>query len=168
MKTRQGYTLVEVVVSMLLCAVMVTSVFTVALSGKSGGQKIDEKLYETQASQAVLQILANYVTADPSITQALVPGPNKTNCACTNDPPNCGCMLSTWYLDTVGGSFADSMGPVWALKQGHHEIRGSIGLVPQLRDAPYNAYVSYDVTGSNDQPNVTVTVHCPGCISPQP
>ena len=41
---RAGYTLVEVVLAMLLTTVIVTSVFSVALTTKGGGGKAERKL----------------------------------------------------------------------------------------------------------------------------
>ena len=53
MKGRQGYTLIEVVVAMLLSCVMIASVFSVALSNKVASSKIDHSLVAVQASRSL-------------------------------------------------------------------------------------------------------------------
>ncbi|MCX5793952.1 MAG: prepilin-type N-terminal cleavage/methylation domain-containing protein [Elusimicrobia bacterium] len=133
MKVRQGYTLVEVVVAMLLSAVMITAIFTLALSSKRTGLNSDRRQAANVASQSVVKLLANYVTADPT---ASIDGPN----AAAN-----GSGAASWRLD--GPNYKDSAGAVWALWPGSHTITGNNsnpgGLFPLLYQAPYNGKVTY-------------------------
>jgi prepilin-type N-terminal cleavage/methylation domain-containing protein len=138
MKVRRGYTLVEVVVAMLLSAVMITSVFTLALSNKSSGLRADSQVLASASTQSVAKLLANYVTAD--WTQKLIPGPNSLNTDGVSCPPTC----ATWYLNSA--QLTDSRGNVWALAPGSHTITGNgtnEGLLPRL--SGYTGSVTYCV-----------------------
>lgn len=74
MKSRPGYTLVEVVIAILLTAVMVSAVFSIALTSKEASPKLDRKMAATQAANAVAQKMRNYITSDVSNT--LIAGPS--------------------------------------------------------------------------------------------
>lgn len=143
MKTRGGYTLVEVVVAMLLAAIMVTSVFSVALTGKAGGVKSDRRLVAAQAAKSLQQKLASYVCSDPS--NALIAGPSAG--------PACAMGLCSWSLNVNG--YTDSLGsasnPVYALAPAaapnEHVITGPGIPPPEISAAaPYYGKVSYSVT----------------------
>ena len=178
MKVRAGYTLVEVVVSMLISAVIITSVFTVALTSKRGGMKADSQMIASSSSQSVAKMLANYVTADwlqtaiPVANQ--IQGPNSANAG-----------MATWYLD--GPNYQDDRGAVWALAPGSHTITGKLGgndpdgFLPRLRGTIYNGTLTYCVQwigcadctnnvscaagtctpplGATCQPNISVTAN---------
>ena len=114
MKGRQGYTLIEVVVAMLLSCVMIASVFSVALSNKVASSKIDHSLVAVQASRSLQEKLSAYVTSDP--TNTIIAG-----------PAGGGAGLASWSLNRAG--YSDSQGTVWALAGGSHVVTGP-GLPP--------------------------------------
>jgi|GEM_PF-3972574 len=164
MKVRQGYTLVEVVVAMLLSAVMITSVFTVALSNKHGGLMLDSKLAAGNAAQTVVKMLGNYVTADPTQTfvagPTCVPGPNPP---CTPGP-------ASWSV--TGYYYTDSQGSAWALWPGSHTITGSAnnpgGLLPTMPNGSVTYFVAWPAGCSMSfplppscTPSMNVTVNWP-------
>ena len=178
MKVRQGYTLVEVVVAMLLSAVMITSVFTVALSNKQSGLMMDNKLAAGSAAQTVVGLLGNYMTADP--TQMMVAGPT---CVASNGPPpqyqsgpprclpgpNSWSLTSYYYSDSYNG-VANS--PAWALAPGSHTITGNTtnnpgGLLPLVPSGSVIYFVSWPAgcypppIPATCTPQTTVTVITP-------
>ncbi|MDO8756830.1 MAG: type II secretion system protein, partial [Elusimicrobiota bacterium] len=74
--TASGFTLVEVMVAMLLTSIMVTSVFSVALSAKTGGNKGESKVKASAGARQVAALLKNYVTAETGIASTtLIKGP---------------------------------------------------------------------------------------------
>jgi prepilin-type N-terminal cleavage/methylation domain-containing protein len=156
MRARRGYTLVEVVVAMLLAAVMITSVFTVALSNKRSNLKQDSQAMAQASSQSVLKMLSAYVTAD--WTQSVVPGPNSRG-------------TNSWSLD--GDDYEDVTRPgAWALAPGSHTIKGKSsgldpdGLLPRLRGDPYKGTLTYCVQWLNC-PQCTNNASCvPGSCTP--
>jgi hypothetical protein len=134
-----------VVVAMLLAAVMITSVFTVALSNKRSGHKQDSQVMAQASTQGVMKILSTYVTADWNQTVVSGPNPRGTN---------------SWSLD--GQDYIDDDRPgVWALAPGSHTIKGQPGgldpdgLLPRLRGDPYKGSLIYCVQWLN----------CPQCTS---
>ncbi|MDD5656527.1 MAG: type II secretion system protein [Elusimicrobia bacterium] len=145
---RRAYTLVEVVIAILLSTVMISAVLSVGLSNKSSGGKLDRRLVASQAEHSTLQLLKNYVTADPFSGYSLsssIAGPNGGGSA-----GPCGWTLDKGDLvDDYGGACPVS-GCCWALAPGVHGITGAAGkpgLVPPLIFAPpYNGTLSYDVT----------------------
>jgi type II secretory pathway pseudopilin PulG len=152
MKVRSGQTLVEVVVSMLLSCVMITAVFTVALSNKSSGLQADNRAQAATVSQSLLKVLANYVTADPGIQLNIIPGPN------CSPAMNCSANQASWSLN------GDSQAPGWALNQGRHNVTGFPGMPP-------SGTVYYDVSWSggagclgggqtNNGPTIPVPEYC--------
>ena len=116
---RYGYTIVEVVVAMLLSAVMISAVFSIALSGRQTTARSDRRLVAAQAAQSMMQRLKNYVTGDYS-NAAL--GPN-----------------GSW---TIAGD-SDTHG--YALYPGTHNFVKTSGIVPDAL-MPYNGTLSYTVT----------------------
>lgn len=136
MKARGGYTLVEVVVAMLLAAVMITAIFTVALSNKRSSQVQDNKHMAQTSVHGFLKVLSAYVTADWTTTA--IDGPNSLNAG-----------AAKWNLHSA--AITDSRGAVWALMPGSHTITGVAGgadpdgFLARLRGAPYNGTLTYCV-----------------------
>ncbi len=138
-----GYTLVEVIVAMLISCIMVTAMFSVALTQKAGSGKSDRKMLANQGMSQVSAMLKGYVTGcgcDPNTGVCngggdcdTLLGPNKANGG-----------VATWYLNGSGGNISDSMGNVYALTYGVHTLTGV--LPGWLEAAPYNARVSYTVS----------------------
>lgn len=141
-----GYTIVEVVVAVLLTSIMVTSVFSVALTSKQGGGKSDRKLVAAQAAKTVTSQLRNFVTGcdcDP-VSGAC----SAASCTVQGPTPRTG--VASWYLHDPANNVFDSMGDKWALTTGVHRITGT-GVLPAwfLAD-PFNGYVEYTVDNSAD------------------
>ena len=132
MKARQGYTLVEVVVAVLISLIMISAVFSVALTSTRGGAKEDRRLVAAQAAQSMLKRLANYVCSDPNNT--LIGGPS--------NPTSPG--LASWSFNGFQGC-TDNLGTVYALAPGQHIINCPAGiLLPATVSA--NTTVSYQVS----------------------
>ncbi|MBI4056704.1 MAG: type II secretion system protein, partial [Elusimicrobia bacterium] len=100
---KRGYTLVEVVMAIFISAIVVTAVFSVVLSSRSGTRAGARKQKAYMVINGVLNDLKNYVTADPN--------------PCTSQNPDCmtgpvnpfnsaGCDNNTWGLidDYCGGN----------------------------------------------------------------
>lgn len=124
-------------VAMLLTSIMVTSVFSVALTVKTGGVKSDRKLKAAAGARLVAAQLKNYVTGDPNSTAAGLGGPN---------PLNAG--GNRWSINGATGNdvgtIIDSQGNVYALANGSHTLTN---VMPSTFEAaPYNARVTYFVT----------------------
>lgn len=177
MGRRDGYTLVEVIMSILLTSVLVSAVFSVALSAKSGGGKADRKLLGAQAVAAMTDALKGYVTGDSNNT--MVNGPNfhyrgnhTVNTWHIHNPGiqedhSCTVVTSPSYgagAPTVGG-----VQDVYALSTGDHClvcVASSAGgadsacfLPKLLRDPPYNGSIFYTVSaGPNGAPRVQAGV----------
>ena len=132
----RGYTLVEVVVAMLLSAIMISAVFSVALTGRTQtSSRGDCQVAAAQAAQALLQRLKNYV-ADPSYATSGITGPG----------PGGG-----WTIQGDGASYA--------LSVGNHTTTDQKIIPASLSGAPCNASISYTVfAGSPQQVNVTVSL----------
>lgn len=146
-----GYTMVEVMVAMLLTSIMVTSVFSVALTVKTGGSKGERKIKAAAGARQIAAQLKNYVTGDPANT--VIPGPGAgTNswsmtsgtvtddCACTSCAANC-----------------------YALAAGSHTLTGV--LPASFEASPYNARVIYFISttdtisdGVNTRPVPSVSI----------
>lgn len=140
---------------MLLTSIMVTSVFSVALTVKTGGSKGENKLKATAGARYVASILKDYVTGEPgnaSTVLPMIPGPSTSlgnNWSITNP--------TTGVVDAcpLGGSAC------YALTPGNHILTGV--LPAAFEAAPYNARVSYVVTYTNiidarPVPKVDITV----------
>jgi len=138
MRGQDGYTLLEVVVSILLTAVMVAAIMSVALSSKRGSVKNDRKIIANEAGRQLAARLRGYVTADAA--QSTVPGP--------------GVGAGGWKLPGDSQSYA--------LSCADHSLDNSASnLLPAwFAQPPYNATVSYKVTcQSGVPPKVDVTVN---------
>jgi prepilin-type N-terminal cleavage/methylation domain-containing protein len=146
MKAHRGFTLIEVVAAMLVSCVMISAVFSVALSNKQTNARSDRRLVAAQAAQSLTLKLADYVTADASntpTTLALAPG-------------------GLWSLP------GDSLGNVYALcgtAAGTAHVLGAASpLVPtQISAAPFNGTLTYTVTWA-----AGCNVACPGFLSAIP
>ncbi|MBI5239504.1 MAG: type II secretion system protein [Elusimicrobia bacterium] len=139
MRARPGYTLVEVVVAMLLAAVMITAVFTVALSSKRSSLKQDSQHMAQASAQGLLKTLSAYITADWTITDP--PGPT---------PYNAG--AAKWSLhNALHVTDSHPQGGTWALMPGSHTLVGIAGgqepdgFLLRLRGSPYFGTVTYCV-----------------------
>ena len=162
----KGYTIIEVVISILLTAVMVSAVFSVALSSRQSGGKSDRKLLAAQASKTLSMVLRSYVTGEPANT--VIAGPN----AARNLLPGPPFAPEMWHVHTPGVQ-TDSQGDVYALAP--YPNQGSLVhrldcLLPNdsgcflpklLRDPPYNGTIQYTVTvpAANAAPQVSVDVN---------
>lgn len=143
MKARGGYTLVEVIVAMLLAAVMITAIFTVALSNKRSSQVQDNKHMAQVSAHGFIKVLSAYVTADWQ--QSAVAAPNQIK-----GPNSLNAGMATWNLHS--SAIEDvTQGAVWALMPGSHTIRGFAagsdpeGFLARLRGPPYNGTLTYCV-----------------------
>lgn len=161
-----GYTLVEVIVAMLVASIMVTAVFSVALSAKAGTGKSDRNLIATQAARQLTSLLRAYVTGcgcNPATGSCSDSGIPK-DCTLLRGPNTTRVGAATWYLNSPAASppIIDSRGDVYALAEGVHSVTG---LLPGwFESAPYFARVDYAVTTlqtveGRPVPEVDVTVH---------
>lgn len=124
---KRGFTLVEVIVAILVTAVVVTSVFAVAMSVKRGTAVSERRLAANNAGKHLLEKLKNYVT--PELAHSGVPWPG----------PGVG---SGWKLpeDNCG----DCGGGCYALATGCEH--NASALIPQMwRDPPYGMTMKYKV-----------------------
>jgi prepilin-type N-terminal cleavage/methylation domain-containing protein len=145
MKASKGFTLIEVIVSVLITAVMVSSVFSVSLTSKRSNVRADRRLIAAQAARSLTSTLQSYVSADTA--QVIIPGPSGGS--------------APWELPS------DTNASNYALSGGSHTLQNIAPLyVPYWFQAPpYNAqliyYVQYMGSGAADQQtpwvNVTVT-----------
>ena len=166
-KKTRGATLIEVVVAVLLSAVMVSAIFSVALTAKSESKMTEES---NTASQAVRQLSAqlhlyvtgyyNYISGfNPTMNE--IPGPSCPDCALGSGNQN------TWAWNSVtmptwGVGVSDSCGG-YVLAQCTHSLQHYL---PQwFESAPYDARISYTVTVPNvsegPQVNITTTWNNP-------
>jgi type II secretory pathway pseudopilin PulG len=165
MKRRReaGYTMIEVVVSILLTATLVSAVFSVALSTTQSTGKTDRKMLAAQAQRALTSALKGYVTADRN--SGLIFGPNA---AARGNNSN------SWNIHTPGVQ-TDSAGDVYALSPypnagtTTHTLTciaapgadAGCFLPKIMRDAPVSGTVTYvvNVSAVNAPPRITVTVN---------
>ncbi len=124
---RGGYTLVEVMVAMLLTSIMVTSVFSVALTVKTGGSKGERKIKAAAGARQIAGQLKNFVTGDPTDTWLAGPGTG----------------ANKWSMD--GGGIDDtSCVDCYALTAGSHTLTGVLPV--EFEAAPFNARVTYFIS----------------------
>lgn len=146
-----GYTLVEVMVAMLLTSIMVTSVFSVALTVKTGGNKGEAKIKAAAGARMVAALLKNYVTAeDGTASTTLIPGP----CA---GAPNNWSISCNGIVDACPGGGSNC----YALAQGTHTLTGVMGDFEQPPPVGKSARVSYFVDATtlvNGRPVPVVTI----------
>ncbi|MDX6770257.1 MAG: type II secretion system protein [Elusimicrobiota bacterium] len=154
---RAGYTLVEVVIAVLLTSIMVTSVFSVALTSKQGGGKSDRRLVAAQAAKRMTSQLRNFVTGcDCNATTGVC---SAASCTIQGPTPRAG--VASWYLNDPTNAVNDSRGDVWALASGVHTITGTGVLPAWFLAAPFNGSVQYTVDNSvvvNGRPVPQVTL----------
>lgn len=120
MKQRKGYTLVEVVIAILLTSVMVSAAFTIALTGKQSGPRLDRRMLATQAANSVAQKLRNYITSD--VNNAQIAGPN-------GGAPG----AASWQI-----------GGIYALSEGGPRALPAAYLPPEIASMP-GAQITYTV-----------------------
>jgi len=162
-----GNTLVEVVISLLLVSIIVTSVFTVTLSTKADTGKEDRHVVATQSAKEITAALRNFVTACCSVTTGgcaltagvantcyfdiagkAVPGPNL----------NGGFSAASWSFNNYqlysGAPAIVDTDTTYALHQGQHNLTNV--LPAWFVAAPFNATFSYTVTpvAAGSQPSV--------------
>lgn len=132
----RGSTLIEVVISILIVAVVTMSVFSVALVGRQSKGRATRRAAAAFAQRRLLEELKNYITADIEA----VPGPGAFPNGWGLPGDHCGC---------------------WALTAGTHRLDADVWL-PQLAGRPYNGVISYLVTTEavsvGDLPTVTASV----------
>lgn len=133
---------------MLLTSVMVTSVFSVALTAKTGGTKSDRKIKAAAGARQIAAVLKNFVTGDPAST--LIAGPNAGG-------------ANKWSLDGLGTIDDTSCVNCYALAAGSHTLTGV--LPATFEAAPFNARVTYFVSytdtitdGVNTRPVPSVSI----------
>lgn len=138
-------------VAMLLTSIMVTSVFSVALTVKTGGSKGERKIKAAAGARQIAAQLKNFVTGDPSNT--VIPGP--------------GGGSNSWSM--TGNGITDACtcpsctANCYALAAGSHSLTGV--LPATFEAAPYNAKVMYFVSttdtisdGTNTRPIPSVSI----------
>lgn len=130
---------------MLLTSIMVTSIFSVALTAKTSGGKGTRKLKAAVGARAVSAMLRNYVSAD--LVQTTIPGP--------------GTLANPWSM-TSGGIVDACPGggsTCYAFAGGTHTLTGVLD--PTFEASPYNARVRYFVDDTaivNGRPVPAVTI----------
>jgi len=152
MKATKGFTLIEVVVSVLITAVLVSSVFSVSLTSKRSNVRADRRLIAAQATRSLTSTLQSFVTADYTSGQVVGAGAVVLG-------PSAG-VNGTWALNS------DTNGSGYALSDGSHTLQN---VAPQYMPSwmaapPYNGQIIYYVQhmgGAADEQtpwvNVTVT-----------
>lgn len=152
--TAAGYTLVEVMVAMLLTSIMVTSVFSVALTAKTGGTKGDGKIKAGAGARQVAALLKNYVTAETgNASTTVIAGP------CTGATNNWS-MTCNGIVDSCPGGGSNC----YALAPGTHTLTGVMGdfeNAPNATPPGKSARVSYHVDWSqmvNGRPAPAVSI----------
>lgn len=144
-----GYTLVEVMVAMLITAIMVTSVFSVALTVKTGGNKGASKLRAGAMTRQVAAILKNYVTAElGNASTVTIPGP-------------CAGAVNNWSM-TCNGIIDTCPAPggndCYALAPGTHTLSGVntvFEATPWFAQTKY--HVQVNVVNGMPMPAVSIT-----------
>ena len=136
---------------MLLTSIMVLSVFSVALTVKTGGNKGDSKLKAAAMTRQVASMLKNYVTGETgTASTAAIPGPcagavNNWSLTCNGITDNC-----------PGGGTA-----CYALADGKHTLVGVNPTFEGPQPGGRNGQTSYTVDGSiqvNGRPVPQVTI----------
>ncbi len=119
-----GFTLVETLVAILLMAVVVMSVFSIALTSRTAGKKTSRKAIAGIYTKTVEEKLKSYITGDLDSTTS---GPN-----------------ADWWIP------GDACGNCWALAPGAHDMTSILPAVctpnqPICSGAPANATLTYTV-----------------------
>jgi type II secretory pathway pseudopilin PulG len=156
----EGYSLVEVVISVLLASVIVTSGFSVALTSKAlNGQngKNDRHMAAGAAMKEVSAVLRNFVTGccDVSSGNCVTTAGAQWSCTSAGSSvpilgPNQANASAPWSLNGYvmsGGPVTDSCGNCYALYSNGGTPHQITGLLPSwFSGSPYNATVTYTVT----------------------
>lgn len=119
-RAKAGYTLLEIMISVLITSIMVTSVMTVALTAKQGGGKADRKMIAAEAVRELQSRLRNYARDQTGDTNGIAaPG-------------------GSWMMpgDSCGGC-------TYAMQPGTHTITGI--LPGWFEAAPYSGTLKYIV-----------------------
>jgi type II secretory pathway pseudopilin PulG len=136
MRNDCGTTLIEVVVSILLLAMMAAPIMSVVLNGAMISGRTQRRMAAALAVRRVSEHLKAYVTADRSV--ALGPGIGSDG----------------WNLPGDASGLA-------ALQGGHHALSAALWLQP-LEPKPYLGVISYDVTNrmtpSGPEPDVRFAI----------
>ena len=131
LNSRKGFTLVETLVAVLLIAIVVTSVFSLALTSKGASVKTGRREQALFYTRKAMEKLKAYVTGDQDFAAA---GPNRARD-----------QSKPWAMpeDACGG--CGGAGQCWALDPNcTHDLTQ---LLPQkLRDAPVTMTLGYVVT----------------------
>lgn len=158
--SKSGFTLVEIVISVLLTAVMAAAVLSIALTATRGSGRSDRKTMCAQLTRQVSGQLKNFVTAYYDYNTLAWNGTRPV------PAPNGATGTTDWawaaYTGADGAAISDSLGgyalaataagcnPPAAdkatdISNGCHVLTN--GIVPAwFQAAPYNAYVAYSVT----------------------
>jgi prepilin-type N-terminal cleavage/methylation domain-containing protein len=141
-KRRQGYTLMEVMISMMLASILAGAVFTLAISAQQSSNKVDRRVLANQYTRHLSEELAQFVTADRG--NGLIAGPGRTF-------PG----TASWFIngttgldgrtvtDTVQGNSDLCTSNCYALANGTHNLSGF--LPSWFESPPFNATISYYV-----------------------
>lgn len=134
---RAGFSLVEVMVAILLTAIIVTSVFAVAVTAQKSSGVFDRKVITNYAASQLLDRLRNYVTAS-------------TSGAGTDRGPN-GTGAQSWTLPGDSCTGCGGSPNCYALDADEACLHDVTTMLPQtLRDPPYNMTMTYQVTDYPD------------------
>ncbi len=147
-----GYTLLEILLSVMLTAVLVSAVFGVALTAKTSGGAAERKVVAGLAQRQLTSQLGNYVTAYWDYgTGTWLGGTPPNNPTDIAGPSSLVPGAASWYLSGAGGSTVeDDCGTgvyptsCYALQTGTHRLKRY--LPAWFEAGPYNAQISYVVT----------------------
>lgn len=177
----RGYTLVEIVVSLLITSVMVGAVFSLALTNKQRTKVSDHRMIAAAAERQLSTQLKGFVTsywdfsagdwctsvmADNCANVTQIAGPGVDNGGAGVAQPGPGSWMWSRTPSPWGGDVSDSCGACYALSYGTHTLTNY--LPPWFEAAPYNARAEYFVdqtqtdTSSGGRlaaPQVNVTVN---------
>lgn len=152
-----GFTLVEVMVAMLLTSIMVTSVFSVALTAKTGGGKGESKIKAGAGARQVAALLKNYVTAETG------------NSSTTDIPGPCGGATNNWSITCNGivDSCPGGGSACYALAAGTHTLTGVMGdfentaaMIPPGKSARVSYHVDWSqMVNGRPVPQVSITTN---------
>lgn len=145
---------------MLLSAIMVSSVFSVALTAKQSGGKGERKMLAGQVTKQMIGTLKNFQTSDYSTAQVATWGPNANNGA------NRWSLEDNTVTPPIDCVAAGHPANEYALRYvGAGTTHTVTGILPAwFEAAPFNATLKYYVNGSRTAsdgkviPQINVTV----------
>ena len=143
-----GYTLVEVIVALLISCVMVTAMFSVALTAKGGSGKSARTIIANQGLAQVTSMLRGFATGcGCDVNSGNCPAPDCTLLS----GPNVG-AANTWSMDGFSGVVAEApaMSNKYAYTLGVHTLTGV--LPAWFEGPPYGAVFTYTVTAPYTTP----------------